>query len=72
MNRNLDDVVPPSSPSRRQPVQRSCQFRVNGTKIVGVIYVTAGGQSEDEIIRLARKIARRRSGDPTPEFIRFA
>jgi hypothetical protein len=50
---------------------RACQFRVNGTKQQGIIEVAAAGFGEAALLREATKTAKRRSGDPKPEFVRF-
>jgi hypothetical protein len=53
-------------------IARLCQFEVRGTEQAGVIYVTGHGTDEATVIADATKAAARRSGDPSPVFVRFA
>lgn len=53
-------------------ITRRCQYIVRGTEIVGIIYITASAPSDGGIIVKANILASERSGDPSPEFVRFA
>jgi hypothetical protein len=55
-----------------ETITRVCQFTVLGTEQAGVIYVTGRGPDEARVIAQAAAVAAKRSGDPSPEFIRFA
>lgn len=51
--------------------RKSFQFTVHGDQQTGVIYVTRSFTDEAQALTQATKIAARRSGDPSPIFVRI-
>ena len=50
-------------------VRQTFAFRVDGTRRIGVIYVTVAGRDDAARARRAMSLARVRAGDPKPELI---
>jgi hypothetical protein len=58
--------------TREAIITKRCQFTVQGPLQVGTVYATGIGPNEAAVIAHAKEIAAKRSGDPSPVFVRFA